>query len=66
MYSRVALANTICKSVFTLILDTPIVIALCTWSNGIPEPPCNTNGLPFTAASISANLSKFNPAQSAG
>ena len=43
-----------------------IVTALCTCSNGIPDPPCRTNGLPLTAVLISSRRSKFRPAQFAG
>ena len=41
-------------------------MAFLTCSRGIPEPPCNTNGLPFVEAWISAKRSKLKPAQFAG
>ena len=66
MYLRVAAANSNCNSVFTLTFDTPKEIAFLTCSSGIPEPPCNTSGLPFVAVLISSKRSKLNPAQLAG
>ena len=44
MYFLVASWKYNCHSVFTLILETPKVIAFLIISSGIPVPPCNTNG----------------------